>query len=199
MNVKKVSQVVINNVVVSEQKGNKSKIMYKEDEELFQLKIQTGKMKIQWDPKERQNPSGKVISVNLSASTFEMFDTENKNNVRLFKELVYNLERLHKPFTEDLKLSTSMYQNDPKWSPVAQMSIPIKDGHPDVSVFNKGGGQIDFSDVKKGSVCEFIIRVSHFWESAKSYGLQLVVEQIKVINDVKVNRFLPVDSDSDSD
>ena len=203
MNVNKVHSVNVDKVVISEQKGSKAKISYiGDDDELFKFKIQTGSMRIPWDAKERKNPSGKVVSINLSASTFEMFDDDNKNNVRLFRELIYKIEELYEPFISDLKLSSSMYSNNPKFSPVAQLSIPIKDGQPDVTVFNKSGARIDFSNVKKGAICEFIIRVSHFWTSAKSYGLQLVAEQIRVVSESKIpsNNFsLAITSDSDSD
>jgi hypothetical protein len=196
MNVIKVSDVDINKVCVSETKGKKAKIFYTSDDgEQVAFKIQTGKMRVPWDPSRREY-GGKLINIELNASTFEMYDDDNISSVRALRELITRLEVMH-PMTDDLQPSSVIYGKNPNYSPTIKMNIPIRNDLPNVNVFNKGGGSIDFDSVRKGAICSFIVRVSHFWTSAKYYGLQLVIEQIMVFNTVQ--RHLPVIDDSDDD
>jgi hypothetical protein len=203
MNVIKASNVDIGKVYVCETKGKKTKISYvAEDKELFSLKVQTGKMRIPWEANERKH-DGKLINIEINASTYEMFDDENKSSVKAVRELLSSIEKLHPTASDnpsELNLSSVLYGKNPKFSPTIKMSVPIRDLKPDVNVFDKNGKKIDFENVNKGSICSFIVKVSHFWTSAKSYGLQLVIEQIMVFNDT-MQRHMPiaVDSDDDSD
>lgn len=192
-------QIDVSKTVVSEAKGTNCKIYYKLDEELVKFKIQTGKMRLPWDPKERKNQNGKVISMNVSASTFGMFDDANKSRVETFKKKLEEIENLIN-LDKNMSLNSVIYGTNPDFSPVVNLSIPYSSGRPDVIVFDKDGKNIPFSSVKKGSVCTFIIRVSHFWKSKNKCGLQLVIEQIKLnnVNNEKKIQFLD-DSDSDDD
>lgn len=198
MNVLKVNDVDISKVCISETKGKKTKISYvAEDDELFKFKVQTGKMRIPWDTNNREY-DGRLINIELCASTHQLYndDDENKKNVRMFKELVSELEKMHPDAGSELKLSSVLYGKNPMYSPTIKMSIPIADLKPDVSVFNSGGKSIEFDNVKKGAVCSFIVRISHFWTSSKTYGIQLVVEQIMVFSSPKEQSHVIV-SDSD--
>jgi hypothetical protein len=189
--------VVIDNILISKQKGNNCNILYKTEEELVRFKIQTGKMRVPWDPKERKNQNGKVISTNVCASTFGILDTSNKKRIETFKTKVECIEKLL-PIDEGASLNSVLYGTNPNYSPVINLSIPYSDGKPEVIVFDSDGNILPFTALKKGCICTFIVRVSHFWMFKNKRGLQLVIEQVKMHkSSPQPVSFLQDDSDSD--
>lgn len=191
-------KIVLENIIISEKKGNNSKIHYKKGDELVKFKIQTGKMKLPWGPNERKNQNGKIISLNLSVSTFGILDDSNKKRTESFKNSIEKIEELVRKADNVNILNSVIYGPNPDFSPVINLSIPYSDGKPDVMVYDNKKKVVSFDKIGKGSICTFIVKVSHIWYSKNKIGLQLVIESIKIHSNAEVETMDFV-SDSDSD
>ena len=177
-------KVDLKNIIVEERKSSKSKIKYKAgDNKVEELRIQTPMMRIPWDTRPRVNQNGKVYSQNLCVSTYEMFDDKNKKRVRQFRSITEDIEKAFSMDSHDnLQLSSVIYAKDPKYDPVINMSIPCKDAKPCVVVYDdtKEHNVLDFKEIHKGTICSLVVHFSHFWSTDTKYGINLIVDQIKV-------------------
>lgn len=161
------------------------------NDEFTKLRIQTPKFRIPFIPEERKTKADKIFVKNISLSTDEIGDSNNRKLIELFRTKIMNTDDvLKKLIPESLKskeLGSSLWQGkNVKYKPIMKISMNYKDEKCQTAVYNANDEKISDDEIKKDIIISAIIRLDGVWISNNKMGVNWVAEQIKIYENEKV-------------
>jgi hypothetical protein len=161
-----------------------------QDEEFTKLYIQTPKMRVPWEKKERKTKQGKVFAYSLTASTDHVGTSKNITNIDLFREKILKIEdKIKSSLPSDFKNKTfysSLWQgNNSDFKPTMRLSIPCYNDEAKVAVY-KDKDSVEVERVTARSVCSFIIVLDSIWSTFDKVGINWNIDEIVIWDEIKI-------------
>lgn len=177
-----------------------------QDDEFTKLYIQTPKMRVPWEKKERKTKQGKVFSYSLVASTDHIGTSKNIKNIEMFRSKILEIEtKIKSLLPSDFKNKTfysSLWQgNNPDFKPTMRLSIPCYNEEAKVVVY-KDGDNVDIDRILPKTVCTFIIVLDSIWSTSDKVGINWNIDEIVICDESKSTpkpRFMMREEDDDDE
>lgn len=177
------------------------------NDEFTKLRIQTPKLRIPFDPEERKTKADKIFVKNISLSTDEIGNDDNKKTISKFRAKMTETDGILKSLLpENLKskeFGSSMWQGkNIKYKPIMKISMNYKDEKCQTAVYDANDTKITDEDIKKDIIISAIIRLDGVWIANNKMGINWVAEQIKIYETESVvpkYNIRKIEDDNDSD
>lgn len=180
----------------------------KGDDSFVKLFIQTPKMSVPWEMKEKKSRQGKIFAYTLTASTGPVGSEKNQRNIDMFRDKIVQLEtKIKELLPVDFKNKTfysSLWQSDnSNFKPTMRLTIPCYNGgEPKVSVFDKNKEPTEVDKIVPKSVCTFIIVLDSIWSTADKVGINWNIDEVVIYEQaspVTKTKFMFKEEESSSD
>jgi len=169
--------------------------------EFEKLRIQTPKLKLCFDPKERMDKNGKPFVINVCFSMEPIGTDKNKNNIEEFEQKLKIIEtKIKKLLPPELIASKSFNSNFYKkddYPTVINASILCKNGDPTISISSDKDDSIMLSNLNRNDIICNVLRLESVWFTDTKFGINWVVESMKLYGNNKQNVAMMIDDDDD--